>query len=79
MRPSSMRLQQLGHAGGAADLAQAAVGHPEDPELGLALEALADHQLVALLEDVERDDFLGQENEPQREKRKAIDRLSHAA
>ena len=39
----------------AADLPQAVVGEPHDPELALLAEALVHHRLVALLEDVERD------------------------
>ena len=48
---------------------------PDDPELALLLEALSDHQLVALLEDVERDELAGQQHEPQREEREALGRL----
>ena len=41
------------------------------------VEALADHQLVALLEDVERHELAGQQHEPEREQREALGRLHH--
>ena len=41
----------------AADLAQAVVREPQDPELTLALEAPLDHGLVALLEHMQRNEL----------------------
>ena len=63
----------------AADVAQPVVGEPDDPELALGLQALADHRLVALLEDVQRNQLAGQRDEPQREQRKLARRaFGHA-
>ena len=70
-------LEHLSDAGAAADLLQAVVGEPDDPELAVALEALADHQLVALLEDVQRDQLMRQQHEAEREQREALERLAH--
>ena len=49
----------------------------EDAELALVLEAEADHQLVALLEDVQRDDLAREQDEAEREQREALDRFAH--
>ena len=68
-------LQHLLDARRAADLAQAVVDEPDDAELGLELQALADHRPVALLEDVQRHRLLRQQHEPEREQREA---LAHA-
>ena len=73
MRPSSKRSSTRVDARGAADLLQLVVGEPEDPELALLVEALADHLLVALLEDVERHELAGQQHEAEREQGKALD------
>ena len=43
----------------------------------LVLEALADHLLVALLEDVERHELLRQQHEAEREKGESLDGLGH--
>src|SRR5919198_2071612 len=63
-------LEHFGDFACAADRAQALVGEPDDPELAPGLQALADHRLVAVLEDVqgdelgrERDDAQGEERE----------------
>ena len=42
-----------------------------------SLEALADHQLVALLEDVQRHQLVRDQHEAEREKGKALDGLGH--
>ena len=75
IRPSSNCSSTRVIARGAADVLQLVVGEPEDAELALLVEALADHLLVALLEDVERDQLAGQQHEPEREQRKAQDPL----
>ena len=54
---------------GAADVAQTVVGEPDDSELAVPCEALVDHRLVALLEDVQRHDLGWQHGELQREQR----------
>ena len=61
------------------DLLQLVVGEPEDPELALLVEALADHLLVALLEDVQRHELAGQQNEAEREEGEALDLLAHGS
>jgi hypothetical protein len=42
---------------------------PHDPELSAALEALADHRAIALLEDVQRDELVGERDDGEREER----------
>ena len=42
-----------------------------------SLDALADHQLVALLEDVQRHQLVRDQHEPEREQREALDGLRH--
>ena len=49
------------------------------PNSRSSVEALADHQLVALLEDVERDELARQQHEPEREQREALDGRAHSA
>ena len=66
-------LDHLGDLARAADLAQPVVGEPQDPELALVAQALVHHRLVALLEDVQRDQLARQRDEPQREQRKLAD------
>ena len=56
-------LEHLGDLARAADRAQPVVGEPDDPELRLLLEAARDHRLVALLEDVQRDQLARQRDE----------------
>ena len=66
-------VEPLEHAvdlAGAADLAQAVLRQPDDPELLLVAQALVHHRLVALLEDVQRDQLAGHRDEPEREQRK---------
>ena len=53
-------LEDLGDLHRAAVGLQPVVGRPDDPELAPALQALADHRLVALLEDVQRHELVGQ-------------------
>ena len=60
IRPSGA-LEHLGDLAGATDRLEAVVADPDDPELRLPLEH-PDHRLVALLEDVERDE-LGREGD----------------
>ena len=48
-------LEHLGDLARAPDRPQPVVGHPDDPELALLLEHAGHHRLVALLEDVQRD------------------------
>ena len=73
-----VHLQHALDPAGAADLPQAIIGQPDDPELRLALEAFADHRLVALLEDVQRHRFARQHDNPKREQREVLDaRLRH--
>ncbi len=66
-------LQELLDLHGAADLAQPVVREPEDPELALALEALVDHRLIALLEDVQRDELAGKRDGREQKQRKFPD------
>src|SRR5207248_6673123 len=69
-------LEHLGDLAGAADRPKPVVGEPHDPELRLGVEAVADHGLVALLEDVERHDLGRQRHHRQREEGEvALDRL----
>jgi hypothetical protein len=73
-------VEALEHArdpSGAADLLEAVVGEPDDPELALLLQALADHDLVALFEDVERHELARQQHEAQGEEREGLDGLAH--
>jgi hypothetical protein len=65
-------LEHLADAGGAADLLEPVVGEPDDSELALLLEALADHELVALLEDVQRNQLMRDQDEPERKQGKAL-------
>ena len=62
-------LEHLGDLARAADRAQPVVGDPDDPELALLLEHPRHHRLVALLEDVQRDQLAGQRDEAEREQR----------
>jgi hypothetical protein len=66
-------LEQLVDPRTAADLLEALVAHPQDPELRLPLEALPDHGLVALLEDVQGHHFSRQQDQPEREQREALE------
>src|SRR5450756_879686 len=59
-------LEELGHTGGAPALAQRPVVREDDAELA-AIEPLPHEQLVALLEDVERQHLAGQQHEAERE------------
>ena len=70
-------LEHLGHARRAAHLAQPTLGQPHDSELRLLFDAAPDHELVALLEDVQGHDLGRQEDQPQGEQRKALCELSH--
>src|SRR5439155_1725347 len=68
-------LEHARHRDGAADALQLVIGQPDDAELAIAVQALADHRLVALLEDVEGHVLRGDGDEPQREQREvALDR-----
>ena len=67
-------LEDLGDLAGAADVAQRALGGPDDPELRVALQQLLEHRLVARLEDVQRDELVGQRDERQREQREVAHR-----
>ena len=68
-------LEHLGDLAGAADVAQPVVGDPHDPELALLLEHARDHRLVALLEDVQRDQLGRERHQSQREQRKVANQL----
>ena len=57
---------------GTADVAQPVVGEPDDPELLVSREALADHRLEPLFEDVERHELRRQHDQLQREQREAV-------
>jgi hypothetical protein len=57
------------------DVAQPIVGEPDDPELALGRQALGHHRLVAILEDVERDQLSRERDEPQREQGKVMRQL----
>ena len=73
-------LEHLLDLAGAANLAQAVVGEPDDSELPVERQALVHHRLVALLEDVQRDDLFRQRDEPEREQRKvAYEAVRHQA
>jgi len=73
--PVRQPLEHLGDLAGAADRSQPVLGQPHDPELGLLVEALPDHRLVALLEDVQRDQLTRKRDEPQWKQRKVPDQL----
>ena len=73
--PVGHPLEHLGDLARAADRPQPVVGEPDDPELRLLLQAARDHRLVALLEDVQRDQLARQGDEPEREQRKVPDQL----
>ena len=75
--PVVRALEHARDRGGTADLAQAGAREPHDAELASGGEALADHRLVALLEDVKRDELVRQKDEPEREEGKALEDLGH--
>ena len=62
-------LEHLGDLHRAADRAHALVARPDDAELRAALQALADHRPIALLEDVQRDELVGECDDAEREER----------
>ena len=70
MRPSSIRssTRSIAHAQ-PTSRSPSSESHTIPNSRSLA-QALLDHRLVALLEDVERDQLAGQGDEPQREQRK---------
>src|SRR5215210_800583 len=72
-------LEHLGDARRAADVLQRVLCEPYDPELALLLEALPDHQLVALLEDVERNHLARQQHKAEGKQRKALDHTRHGS
>ena len=76
--PVGQPLEHLGDLARAADRPQPVVGQPHDPELRLLLEAAPDHRLVALLEDVQRDQLARQRDEAQREQREVLDQLARS-
>ena len=77
IRPSSSRSSTLRDLHRAADRrGSPSVAGPDDPELALGLQALADHRPVALLEDVQRHDLAGQRDEPEREEREVAHDLA---
>ena len=69
MRPSSSALEHRLDGAGAADRLELVLGHPQDPELALLLQALLDHRAVAILEDVQRHVLGGQRHDAEREER----------
>ena len=58
----------------ATDVAQAIIGQPDDPELALVLATAAHHGLVAVLEDVQRNELPGQGYKVKREEGKLRER-----
>ena len=56
-------------------VAQPVVGDPDDPELALLLEHARDHRLVALLEDVQRDQLGRERHQSQREQREVANQV----
>ena len=80
MRPSSMRSRTSVISIAQPTGAQALVVGPHDPELRAALQALADHRAIALLEDVQRDELVGERDDAEREEREvAHDAVGHPA
>ena len=73
IRPSSKPLDHLGDLARAADRPEPVLGHPDDAELGLLVQAAPDHRLVALLEDVQRDELGRERDEAEREQREVLD------
>src|SRR5436190_12254442 len=74
-------VEALDHAlnpGRATDVAQSLIRQPHDPEFAVAFEALADHQLVARLEDVQRHELLWQQHEAEWKQREALQYVGHA-
>ncbi len=69
MRPSSMRSRMSVISIAQPTGRSALVALPHDPELRAALEALADHRAIALLEDVQRDQLVGERDDAEREER----------
>ena len=62
-------LEDVGDLHRAAHRTHALVAGPHDPELRAALEALADHRAIALLEDVQRDELVRERDDGEREER----------
>ena len=68
-------LEHLGDLHRAADRPLPVVAGPDDSELRAALEALPDHRAVALLEDVQGNDLVGQGHDAEGEQREVADDL----
>ena len=60
---------------GTPHLPQAVVRQPHDPELLLLLQALVHHRLVALLEDVQRNELAGKRHDRERKQREVANEL----
>ena len=69
----ALEVEDLGDLACAPDPLALFLVLPDDPELRLALEALPDHGLVARLEDVQRDELVGERDDPQWEQREVPD------
>ena len=78
MRPSSMRSRTSVISIAQPTARTALVVGPHDAELRAALQALADHRAVALLEDVQRHELVGERDDAEREEREvAHDAVGH--
>ena len=75
--PVLVALEHLGDLARAADLAQAILRGPDDPELRSGVEALGHHRAIARLEDVQWHGLGRERDDPQREERKVL--LDHDA
>jgi hypothetical protein len=72
-------LEDLGDLHRAAVDLEAVVGGPDDPELAPVGQAVGDHGLVALLEDVQRHDLVREGDHAQREEWEVFTVLGHGA
>ena len=78
-RPSSKRSSTLATRAAQPTSFSASSASQMIPNSTLLLEAFADHELVALLEDVERHELARQQDQPEREQRQPLDGRSHWA
>ena len=79
MRPSSKRSSTLVTRAEQPTSLRPSSDSQTIPNSLLLVEALADHLLVALLEDVQRHQLVGEQHEAEREQREALDGLGHRA
>ena len=68
--PDPEALEDVLDLAGAADRLRAGLGQPDDAELAVVLEQLVEHDPVALLEDVQRHELVGERDEGEGKQRK---------